>query len=79
MSEVSSLPWEKSFSKRYEALFRVARAVGAHRDPKELFRVLASELRCAVDFDFVGLFLYDESTHTFENPVLETARRLNWA
>lgn len=72
MSEVSSLPWEKSFSKRYEALFRVARAVGAHRDPKELFRVLASELRCAVDFDFVGLFLYDESTHTFENPVLET-------
>ncbi|HUN61252.1 MAG TPA: sigma 54-interacting transcriptional regulator [Candidatus Sulfotelmatobacter sp.] len=72
MSEVSSLPWQESLSKRYEALFRVARAVAAHRDAKELFRVLASELRGAVDFDFVGLFLYDEATNTFENPVLET-------
>jgi len=69
---VSSLPWQESLSKRYEALFHVARAVAAHRDAKELFRVLAGELRGAVDFDFVGLFLYDEATHTFENPVLET-------
>jgi PAS domain S-box-containing protein len=74
VSEVSSLPRGESLSKRYEALFRVARVVAAHRDAKELFRVLAGELRSAVDFDFIGLFLYNESTHTLENPVLETVR-----
>jgi formate hydrogenlyase transcriptional activator len=63
---------ERSLAERYEALFRVARAVGVYRDPKELFRVLANELRSAVDFDFMALFLYDEATNTFENPVLET-------
>lgn len=62
----------KSLAERYEALSRVSRAVGEFRDPKELFRVLAGELRHAVDFDFVGMFLYDEAKHTFENPVLET-------
>jgi PAS domain S-box-containing protein len=63
---------ERSLAERYEALFRVSHAVGVYRDPKELFRVLANELRHAVDFDFVGLFLYDEATNTFRNPVLET-------
>jgi len=47
----------------------VAQAVAAYRDPKELFGVLTAELRKAVDFDFVGLFLYDEAAHKFENPV----------
>lgn len=61
----------ESQARRYEALFRVAQAVGAYRDPKDLFRVLAAELRQAVDFDFMGLFLYDEARNTFENPVLE--------
>ena len=63
---------EKSLVERYEALFRVSRAISVYREPKELFRALAKELRRAVDFDFIGLFFYDEASHAFENPVLET-------
>src|SRR5579862_252301 len=57
---------------RYEALIRVSRAIHTHRDPKELFRILAGELRQAVDFDLIGLFLYDEASNTIHNPVLQT-------
>jgi PAS domain S-box-containing protein len=57
---------------RHEALFRVSRAINVHRDPRELFRVLANELRRVVDFDFVAVFLYDEAKNKIENPLLET-------
>jgi formate hydrogenlyase transcriptional activator len=50
----------------------VSRVLGAYRDPKELFRILADELKRTVDFNFVGLFLYDESSNTVHNPLLET-------
>jgi formate hydrogenlyase transcriptional activator len=43
-----------------------------HRDPKELFGVLASELRSAVNFDFTALFLYDGASSEAQNAVLET-------
>jgi PAS domain S-box-containing protein len=72
LSQEAQLVSENSLPRRYEALFHVARAVAAYRDPKELFRVLARELQKAVDFDFMGLFLYDEAAHKFENPVLQT-------
>lgn len=72
LSHETQLVSENSLPRRYETLFRVAQAVAAFRDPKELFRVLAGELRKAVDFDFMGLFLYDEATNKFENPVLQT-------
>ena len=57
---------------RYEALIRVSRAIHTHRGPKELFRALAGELRQAVEFDLIGLFLYDEASKTIQNPVLQT-------
>jgi len=63
-----------SHAGRYEALLRVLRAISVYREPKELFRVLVAELWQAVDFDFVGLFLYNEALHAFENPILETVR-----
>ena len=72
MSDAPQVGLEKSLAERYEALFRIAHAVARHRDAKELFRELAGELRAAVDFDFVGVFLYNEAKHTFENPILET-------
>lgn len=65
---------EKPLAARYEALFRVSHAISVYQEPKELFRVLAKELRGAVDFDFMGVFLYDEASHKFENPVLEAVR-----
>jgi hypothetical protein len=54
---------EQSLVARHEALIRVSRAINVHRDPKELFRVLASELQRVVNFDYVALFLYDEAAN----------------
>ena len=46
---------------RYEALIRVSQAIGVHRDPAELFRVLMDELRSVVKFDSIGVVQYDEA------------------
>ncbi len=64
----------QSLLARHEALFRVSRAINVYRDPGKLFRVLATELHQVVDFDFVGLFLYDDVAHKVQNAVLETLR-----
>lgn len=63
---------EQSLLARHEALIRVLRAINVHREPKELFRILANELRSVVTFDYVAPFLYDEATHKIQNPFLET-------
>ena len=60
-----------SLAGRYEALLGVSRAIHAYRDPAELFRALARELKHAVKFDFVGLFLYDEVLNKIEMRILE--------
>ena len=72
LAQQSQLGSEQSLLARYEALFRVSRAINVYRDPRELFKVLAIELRHIVDFDFVALFLYDETTNKIQNAVLET-------
>ena len=61
-----------SLGEMHEALSRVSRAICVYRDPKELFHALADELRRAVRFDFVAVFLYDKAAHKISNPVLET-------
>jgi PAS domain S-box-containing protein len=63
---------EPSLPARYEALSRASRAICAYRDPAELFRVLADELRQVVQFDSLALLLYDEASHKVNNPVRET-------
>jgi PAS domain S-box-containing protein len=60
-----------SLVSRYEALLGVSRAIGAYRDPAELFRALADELRRVVKFDFIALFLYDAARNRIEMPVLQ--------
>jgi PAS domain S-box-containing protein len=60
-----------SLINRYEALLRVSRAINSYRDPAGLFRALARELKSAVEFDFVALFLYDQARHCVEMRVLE--------
>lgn len=72
LAQKAQIGSEQALLARQEALFRVSRAINVYRDPKELFRVLANELRRVVDFDFVALFLYDEAANKVENPVLET-------
>jgi PAS domain S-box-containing protein len=59
---------------RYEALLRISRALCEYRDPKELFRVLADELRRVVAFNYVAVYVYDEASHQIYNPLLETLK-----
>jgi formate hydrogenlyase transcriptional activator len=60
-------------SARYEALFRVSQAIKAHRDPKELFRVLAGALRQVLSFDYLSVVLYNEATNKACWHVLDVA------
>ena len=62
--------WIGSLASRYEALLRASRAISPYREPVALFRALASELQHAVTFDYLGLFLYDESLNKIQMPVL---------
>jgi formate hydrogenlyase transcriptional activator len=50
---------------RYETLIRVSNAIGTYRDPKDLFRALVRELHRVVQFDKVGVSIYDEKSNTF--------------
>ncbi len=61
MSATPKLDPEQSLTARYEALFRVSRAISAYRDPKELFRALATELRSVVQFEGIGVVQYDDA------------------
>lgn len=64
----------QSFQERYEALFRVSRALCKYRNPKELFRVLADKLRSAVEFNYVAVFLSDETSNKLHISLLETIK-----
>ena len=55
----------ESVAARYESLIRLADSIRAHREPKELFRVLAEELRSVIPFD--GIAQFDEA-----------ANKVNW-
>jgi GAF domain-containing protein len=46
---------------RYRALIRIAQAIRGHRDPKELFELLSSELRGVLPFD--GIVQFDEAAN----------------
>jgi formate hydrogenlyase transcriptional activator len=50
-------------SDRYEALIRVSQAIAAHRDPEDLFRALATELRQVIRFDGIVVAQYDEASN----------------
>jgi formate hydrogenlyase transcriptional activator len=60
---------------RYETLVRVSRAIGAHRDLKKLFGILADELHGVVQFDFIGVSLRDQDSDTFQNYFIDMASR----
>ena len=51
---------EQLLAERYEALIRVSQAIGACRDPKDLFCALAVELRRVVPFDGLVVAQFDE-------------------
>src|SRR5712692_835218 len=48
-------------AERYQTLLHVSQAIGSQRDPKELFGVLANELRQVIQFDGIGVVQFDEA------------------
>jgi formate hydrogenlyase transcriptional activator len=46
-------------------LVGVSNAIGAHRDPQELFGALVKELHRVVRFDYIGVYIRDEKSNTF--------------
>ncbi|HJX15541.1 MAG TPA: sigma 54-interacting transcriptional regulator [Candidatus Deferrimicrobiaceae bacterium] len=75
MKPIHRIRTEAPIEERYEALVRLSKAISAHRDPKELFCVLASELRSLVSFDAIGVVLYDEAANRIRPPLLELCSR----
>ncbi len=63
MTSRSEAPSEHLLSERYEALIRVSQAISAHRDPKDLFRAMATEMHRVVQFDGIVVAQYDEATN----------------
>ena len=63
MTSTSATPSEYLLSQRYEALIRVSQAIGAHREPKDLFRAMATELHRVVQFDGIVVAQYDEASN----------------
>jgi formate hydrogenlyase transcriptional activator len=59
----SSYAAPSELSERFEALIRVSQAIGAHRDPKDLFGAMATELRRVVQFDGIVVAQYDEASN----------------
>jgi formate hydrogenlyase transcriptional activator len=54
-----------SVAARYESLVGVSNAIGTHRDPQDLFGVLARELHRVVRFDYIGVSIRDEKSNSF--------------
>src|ERR1700676_5572942 len=55
-----------SAATRFESLVAVSNAIGTHRDPQDLFGALVRELHRVVRFDYVGVFVRDEKSNTFQ-------------
>src|SRR5712692_9331626 len=62
-------------AERYQTLLRVSQAIGSHRDPKELFGVLANELRQVIQFDGIGVVQFDEAGNKIKWHLAEKSRR----
>ena len=75
LESAASLAVVSPVQTRYEALFRVSRTIGAHRDPAELFRSLVRELRGVIEFDVLYCTQYDPAGDQPSFCVLETPAR----
>jgi formate hydrogenlyase transcriptional activator len=71
-SEILAAP---ALETRYEALIRVAQAIGVHRDPEELFDALADELRRVVPFNCIRISIRDQNTNTSHDRFIDMGNR----
>src|ERR1700722_4856616 len=53
-------------AQRLEALFRISEALSACREPEELSRVLAEQLREVVPFDHLDVLVFKENSKEIE-------------
>ena len=60
---------------RFASLVRVSQLIGAHRDPKDLFEVLADELHGVMQFDYVGVSVRDRDSAIWQDYVLDMESR----
>jgi formate hydrogenlyase transcriptional activator len=63
MSAVAQTAFETPASERYEALLRLSQTLISKRCSEKLFSTLARELREVVNFDHLGVSIYDEKLH----------------
>src|SRR5215204_1696143 len=61
----SSLP-------QYQALLEITQVIATHRDLSSLFHDLAERLRSVVQFDLLGVSLYDPVSHQMRLRLFET-------
>jgi formate hydrogenlyase transcriptional activator len=77
LESAASLDLATPVHARYDALLRVSRTIGAHRDPAELFQSLVPELKGVVEFDVLYCTQYNPAGERPAFCVLETpARRI---
>jgi formate hydrogenlyase transcriptional activator len=62
-----------SAATRYESLVGVSNVIGTHRDPQELFGALVRELHRVVPFDYIGVYVRDEKSNTFQRYSVDAA------
>src|SRR6202140_4627587 len=62
-----------SATTRYESLVGVSNVIGTHRDPQELFGALVRELHRVVPFDYIGVYVRDEKSNTFQRYSIDAA------
>jgi formate hydrogenlyase transcriptional activator len=53
-------------ARRYEALFRISEGLSACREPEELSRVLADQLREVIGFDYLDVLVFKENSSEVE-------------
>jgi formate hydrogenlyase transcriptional activator len=63
MSSFAQAAFETGVTERYEALFRVSQTLISNRCPGELLGLLAGELREVVNFNYLGVGVYNEKLH----------------
>jgi formate hydrogenlyase transcriptional activator len=77
LESATSLAVASPLQARYEALFRISRTIGAHRDPSELFQSFVRELRSVLEFDVLYCTQYNPAGERPAFCVFETpARRI---
>jgi formate hydrogenlyase transcriptional activator len=64
-----------SLEARFETLVHVSQLIGAHRDPKDLFAVLADELQGVVQFDRVGVSVLNQDLAIWHDYFLDMESR----